>query len=173
MPPFSVTFREKGVHGTYVPQFLVDRRPKAVAASNINNPGGAPAQRRNFMRSLLVASVFALGIVGPVFAGSYSTPLLFASESAGSQGFCCVSNVGTTPVNVTVTAYGAGGAVLTQGGNTCVTIYGGVLPAGASCCGNGYLFHFRCTVDASSNKVRVDAWVTDGSGNITSALPGT
>ena len=121
----------------------------------------------------LLALKLALAVAAPAYAGTYSTSPV---QSAATEGLnCTVSNVGTTPVDVTVTLLDVLGAPVTTGvSNVCIAGFGGVLPPGATC-GAAYVgaLFARCTVTASSSRIRAALTVLDSTGRMTLSVPAT
>jgi hypothetical protein len=107
-------------------------------------------------------------MVADASAGSLSSPAL---QTIGGQLECVISNVGTTPVRFTVTLYSSpDGAALTPSVDTCAVLLG-ALPAGQTCVVSlGAPVAARCTVEASSSKVRALLRVLN-SGEIPIAVP--
>jgi hypothetical protein len=106
-----------------------------------------------------------LGIVPSVRAGTYSSPILRITAAGGSNGlYCAISNVGTTPVNFTVPVLlNFNGVPVAPAFDDC-TAKGGVLPAGVTCqVAVMAPSTARCTVGASSSKVRAILYVLLGS----------
>jgi hypothetical protein len=127
---------------------------------------------RKIIRGLLTLT-FCVGAAAPAFAGTYTTTMVQAA--VGDYIDCLVSNVGTTPVNVTVKFFNYPGSEVTaSGGNDCLAM-SGVLPAGVTCGaylgGSGFV---RCEVTASSSKVRAAVIVFDGTtGRSVTSVPAT
>ena len=116
------------------------------------------------MRSTGIALAMALsiGLVATAHAGTYSTPILY--HNSGNPVDCYVTNVGTTPIRFAVTLYNDAGGVVTPTFDFCL---GDTLPAGATCRVNLTAGGFtRCTVEASSSKVRANMVIYDGASNI-------
>jgi len=100
------------------------------------------------------------GVIAPAEAVTYHTPLARSVAFANESLECRVSNVGTTPVSVSVTAYNTGGVALPLPFDGC----SGILPAGASCAvalDNTVNQIARCSFDVSSGKVRAALVVVD------------
>ena len=120
------------------------------------------------MRATRLALTLALtlGIFTPARAATYSTPALQAPDNGSLV--CIASNVGTTPVNVTMTIYTSLGAAVTPGTDICANDFGGVLPPGATCFQiySAVVPFGRCTVDASSSKIRAVLLTRDPVGNV-------
>jgi hypothetical protein len=95
----------------------------------------------------LVAIAVSAVLAAPAHTATFSTPML----QGASGGECLVSNVGTSPVNLTVTLYNPSGGVVAPSFSTCGTSLG----AGETCLVNkSGSVALRCTVDASSTKIR-------------------
>jgi hypothetical protein len=124
------------------------------------------------MRSARLGLVLALALV-PVFAAharavTLSSPVL---QSIGGNLTCTVSNVGTTPVKFSVTLHSRqDGNVLAPELDDCAVFFG-VLPEGQTCeVALTPPAAARCTVEASSSKVRAVLWVLN-SGEASSPIP--
>lgn len=126
------------------------------------------------MRSVLLAFGLAVGVGAavPVHAVTLSSALLSAGGGAGGGTLLCtVSNLDKKPVAVTMTMLSQTGSVF-EDSDTCAQLFAGLLPPGQSCTGSvagGQAA--RCTVVASSNKVRAVFYVRDSAFNATAALP--
>ena len=116
---------------------------------------------------LLLTLTLALSTVAPVRAGTYYSPLLQAVP-AGHQLWCMVSNVGTTPITISVKVFN--GDEVTPDFDTCS--FNPELGPMSDCF---LIFDApqagRCTVEASSSKIRAVLWVQDSSGVIVSTAP--
>jgi hypothetical protein len=110
----------------------------------------------------LFALIFCIVLAGSAHAGTYSTPMLEAGSTGSTDSLTCmVSNIGTTPVDLTVTFYNPGGGVVAPSSATC----GAGLAAGSTCfVKKSGVVALRCTVEASSSKVRAVLFLTGSSG---------
>jgi hypothetical protein len=141
-------------------------------------PGGPTRWEDHAMRSIGLALALVSGLIVPAYAGTYSTSSVI--YLSGGLAVCSVSNVGTTPINVTVTLIDALGAVVTSPGvNNCANNFGGVLPAGLACesfvtTPAGIDSDFvRCSVESSSSKIRAALIVLDSTGAMVASVPAT
>ena len=120
---------------------------------------------------LALALLLVLGTAATARAATFSSPIV--SIGAGSALFCHVTNVGKKSIKVTATLQDFDGSVLAASDN-CLVVAGGVLSAGGSCstavAGPATA---RCTIVASSGKVRVHMWVRDSGGNPIMSVPAT
>jgi hypothetical protein len=122
------------------------------------------------MRTAAVILVAALA--APSAAGTYNTTPVQTAATEGLQ--CMISNVGTAPVTVTAVLLDVTGAAITPVGDVCQSGFGGELPAGATC---GVVYagstFARCTVTASSSRIRAALSVVDNTGRMTLSVPAT
>jgi hypothetical protein len=103
-------------------------------------------------------------------AATYSTSIVTSYAGQSSMG-CVVSNVGTTPIDLTVTFFDVTGASVAPVYNGC----GSSVAAGASCLVllDGTVTQFaRCSVNASSSKIRA-ALILDNSAATLLSVPAT
>jgi hypothetical protein len=146
-------------------------RALAYLAVHTSGHGARKQDEGDHMRSAGLALVLALafGIVSPAHAGTYSSPLLVAQT--GEIAACYVSNVGTKPIDVTVTLFDNAGSVVTPTNNGCNVL--GTLSPQQSCevTKVGYA-PVRCTVEASSSKVRTLMGIVE-SGKMRLGVPAT
>jgi hypothetical protein len=103
---------------------------------------------------LALALGLGLGIAAPARAVTFSSPIL---QTEGSMS-CFVTNVGKKPIDVVVTIHNFSGAVLPTSGSC----NDGPLDVGATCLENVSFAQARCTVDASSSKVRAVFAIIEG-----------
>jgi hypothetical protein len=124
------------------------------------------------MRLALVTLAAVLGFATSARAAMYATPMLTAS--AAQYFVCYVSNVGTTPVTVTMELRDAAGSSLASYADPLRCVGGEVLAAGETCLkatdGGEPL---RCTVEATSGKLRVDMMAVNADGSPTASVAGT
>src|SRR5262245_14053838 len=124
------------------------------------------------MRAVAAAVALALLAASAHAVTLYTTTAQVTTASSAL--LCKVNNVGPSPVTVAVALANFDGVPVT-GENTCVTTYSGTLPAGASCFVRlwGPTGNIRCTVDASSSKIRAGIEVLNGAGDSVLDVPAT
>jgi hypothetical protein len=113
------------------------------------------------MAAVAVAATLAAAV--PANAVTFSSPLLTAV--LGQQNQCRVSNVGTTPVEVSGKFFDSSGNVEVPVNDGCAAI-GGVLPGGDTCILSIGVGAVRCAIEASSSKLRVVLITADINGTI-------
>ena len=121
------------------------------------------------MRTTGLALALVAGLVAPTYAATFST----AHVSAGSGELleCTVTNVGTTPVTVTVTWNDFNGSPIVPNAESC-SFWSGA--PGSSCVvGLGLGGDGSCIIDSSSSKVRAMVAIYNNSGGVDAVIPAT
>jgi hypothetical protein len=121
---------------------------------------------------LAAALASSLSVAGTARAVDLYTPL--ARIQATSTLWCSITNVGPSPIDITVTGYNQSGVLVVPLNDVCGLGFGGVLPAGQTC---HSIFsgpkEIRCAFNASSSKVRAHLMINDNAGDTISSVPAT